>query len=1388
MIITPLSARKNIAAVLSALLFVAAPGPLAYQAAAQTLNLRPAAGSPVGIGAGLRATTGAPLAPISATALSALSSPAAIIGAPSLAAPALSAAVPSALPAAAPALIPAAPAAAPSSHEPAAPSALAQTRALGEKAAAAAPGSPETAAAMAAMADGTSADRGAAAAVEPDACTPAAKCPFAFLSRSKKPAGYAGPTSANIPFTLGRVTNLRHKVAQWVIYKTHMEGETGYWTLPKNVGLWVIYSMILSLRKINGFSRRYLTDEAAPIPWDKKYDTQPSPTGDWMNPADPREGSAGLAKGSLFPPETIKPRSVDRTKIIEIGVKLFTRNKGTVYAPFLNQHFGAWIQAMVEGWFGSDLDHTNPIKIAVPPGYKWQGPEMVIPSTKQAENKKAGVTENVFTNVEGPRWAAHHLYGKTKADQDKLRSFDGFGHVKAGDGPDALLPADPTFAGGVPQVGQPRNMWVGRGLHDSIFLGHNHNFVADRLFRYYTEGPNFKELGWGLFARTMWNVFDKKQYLVEKAAFDRMTKEEKDDFLFHKTWLINAATIIAIHTADWTPELLPNPVTYNAMHVEYSGILGAKFKYAWFDKPWAHKFFGWAISTDILSGIPGSKVQHFSSTYELDETFVNAYRIRELVRDVIRIYELRTGNKLTDMEIGKAQGVQTQAALTAYRLVDQHYSHGLAFPGDSGALNNVAHFFENLNRMDGLGFSDMRMMDVLRERERGEPAYTKYREALRLPVPKDFMELTGGNEELAERLAALYENVDEVDTHVGKRAFPRPWGTVLSVDQFHIFGKYAPWRQLAYRLLSADFGPAIYTPVGVQEVLGGSLKKLYLRFYPELAPALDGPRSAFNPMNRIHPEAAAVDAKTGAVVKTLQQVHDEEVSLGIVTHNLDSLAVFGPLARRTLFGNSKPGIMPNADAESRAIVQPVNWLGKLLKSRITKSWQGKSSTAEKRASLFLQDEVRQVGPSVYVGRSYFKLPGLRAIHVADFAEEYSPAPDTAKLMENERTESFAVGKTGRNYVLSNAAIILAAKLIFGVFSWHVAIPFLIVPVVTAGLSWAKRRKATLGMEYASRNAPTAHKTVGSLIHRTFDAEASAKKAAWWDRFAAIGIMDTGFMAAWKLFAVHPVVAAIFAVAGLATVISTIKTGKSFVASAGALKTSVYGALVGKVAKQDPANLPGDSGIEKHYRYLSEGEPTATPLTTFSRLKALGYSAKTAFMTTLSSHLLFSGKTKKNMTAAEKASEGSSFLGIYIPRMIDAYDAHGTGVYAREAKTLKDGTRINRGDVDTDVIDAWFTPSRDYVTRADMDGFFSAGVAKLNIRWWNVGAKIGVLFGRLAYSRRMAQLFEVFPDRVVYRDGKPAQAISKTQLTYFFQGGLQYDMARQRAANDGTAGN
>ena len=46
-----------------------------------------------------------------------------------------------------------------------------------------------------------------------------------------------------------------------------------------------------------------------------------------------------------------------------------------------------------------------------------------------------------------------------------------------------------------------------------------------------------------------------------------------DEQLFETAKLINSAIMAKIHTIEWTPAILPNPITKLAMHVNWSGVV-----------------------------------------------------------------------------------------------------------------------------------------------------------------------------------------------------------------------------------------------------------------------------------------------------------------------------------------------------------------------------------------------------------------------------------------------------------------------------------------------------------------------------------------------------------------------------------------------------------------------------------------------------------------------------------------------------------------------------------------------------------------------------------------------------------------------------------------------
>ena len=60
-------------------------------------------------------------------------------------------------------------------------------------------------------------------------------------------------------------------------------------------------------------------------------------------------------------------------------------------------------------------------------------------------------------------------------------------------------------------------------------------------------------------------------YLCDQLASKHPTWT--DEQLYETAKLINSAIIAKIHTIEWTPAILPNPITKLAMHVNWSGVV-----------------------------------------------------------------------------------------------------------------------------------------------------------------------------------------------------------------------------------------------------------------------------------------------------------------------------------------------------------------------------------------------------------------------------------------------------------------------------------------------------------------------------------------------------------------------------------------------------------------------------------------------------------------------------------------------------------------------------------------------------------------------------------------------------------------------------------------------
>jgi hypothetical protein len=94
------------------------------------------------------------------------------------------------------------------------------------------------------------------------------------------------------------------------------------------------------------------------------------------------------------------------------------------------------------------------------------------------------------------------------------------------------------------------------------------------------------------------------------------------DQIFDKARIVNCALMAKIHTVEWTPAILAHPALQVAMSANWWGIVGETLT----------KAVGRISKTsEAISGIPGSGVDHQAIPYSLTEEFVSVYRMHSLI-------------------------------------------------------------------------------------------------------------------------------------------------------------------------------------------------------------------------------------------------------------------------------------------------------------------------------------------------------------------------------------------------------------------------------------------------------------------------------------------------------------------------------------------------------------------------------------------------------------------------------------------------------------------------------------------------------------------------------------------------------------------------------------
>jgi hypothetical protein len=573
-----------------------------------------------------------------------------------------------------------------------------------------------------------------------------------------------------------------------------------WWDLPTPLGLLNLRGFRDDLRQLNlydtGGHENGPQATVAPekLPPYRTYD------GSMQDPTDPEMGKVGSRFGRNAPPGTTFPEQMPELMAPsprEVSTKLLNRDRFKP-ATTLNVLAACWIQFNNHDWFGHGENMPDQhLEVPLPEGDSWSEDPMKVRRTHPDRTQTNGGSEPpTYVNTVTHWWDASQIYGSHEERCRKLRTGEG-GKMIVEDG--RLPEEDVEKLQGIDMTGFSDNYWIGLSLLHTLFVK-EHNAISD-----YLKG-----------AHPTWD----------------------DEKLFLTSRLVNSALIAKIHTIEWTPGILANPVLERAMNANWYGVLPR----------WVRQKFG-HVGTEMIGGVVGSEQEHHAAPYSITEEFVSVYRLHPLLPDDYEIRRHSDGALVENDEFNNLQGHDTRAAIDKYGLSDLYYSFGINHPG-AITLHNHPRALQDHRRLTG-EHVDLGTIDILRDRERGVRRYNDFRERLRKRRIERFEDLTA-NPQWAQEIKEVYDgDIDKVDLQVGLLAEPLPPGFGFSDTAFRIFILMASRRLKSDRFFTNDYTPEVYSPEGLEWVERNTMADVMMRHHPELAPALEGVENAFAPWRKV---------------------------------------------------------------------------------------------------------------------------------------------------------------------------------------------------------------------------------------------------------------------------------------------------------------------------------------------------------------------------------------------------------------------------------------------------------------------------------------------------------------------------------------------------------
>lgn len=659
------------------------------------------------------------------------------------------------------------------------------------------------------------------------------------------------PVSPKVGISPGKYVywNMFYAVLQWfnlkLAFNKYRRVSWDKW--PPFVALFYLLAKIRVLRS-NALTSPYAykTNDVMPkdTPQPERAKIGYMPDGTWASDTtDPKMGAENTRLGNNMPPRLVRPdvekmspsaRTVGKLRWRRIDPD--TGKEVVIYALILSDLGGWWIQFQFHNFGGN----TKRKPITSCPHFLGRDPKEGWPDNRavvdRTEKDPTRVTDNGRPTVISERllvWSQGQIYGTNEHEQNPLRTFVG-GKMRLDEA--GLLPEDPTRPG-IDQTGFSNNYNPGLSLLHWLFVS-EHNAICDYYAHFHPD----------------WN----------------------DEKLFVMAQKVNVAHMARIHTTEWTEDLLQHPALQLGMHADWYGFLGQKVK-MWIMRlchrnKTAARLLRFVRNNDTISGMPGSKHEHHDGEFQTPQQFRMVYRLHELILGEQELCKPGTNEQLTKIDLINFVAGNTRPIVKKYGYEALAWSFMKKSCG-ALTLHNFPRVLTQFRNQQNGELTDLAELDIFRERTDGTGSYNDFRESLGEHRVTSFMELTGGNQALADELERCYEgDVDKVDAGIGILAEPKPEGFALGFCQFYQFVLNAPRRVKSNIHLTEKFDYEHYLEGMNWVEHSGGILGVIARHLPGLKPSLEGNERGFAPLKEAEffpkRQLAKTKESTGNVVKS----------------------------------------------------------------------------------------------------------------------------------------------------------------------------------------------------------------------------------------------------------------------------------------------------------------------------------------------------------------------------------------------------------------------------------------------------------------------------------------------------------------------------------------